>query len=244
MNIQEVKKHFISWPKLIKEKAISIYIYGSVARNDNDAESDCDILVCIDDCSNEEYHQLKAAVQELQEVYKYEFSFYQLSVLQAMCQKGSYFLWHIKTEGVLLYQRDSSIEALLNNLCTYTGTLNDLLEYSEILNDIKISIEEDELTFEYDLSVLATLARNICIASCFLIGQMDFGRTTPITKCIHYWKSDFPFSLDEYTNLYKYRIFNTRRISPQIYPPTKEYILHWHKKISILLSLALSLCQI
>lgn len=244
MNIQEVKTHFITWPKLIREKAISIYIYGSVARNDNDADSDCDILVCIDDCSIKEYHQLKSAVQELQEVYKYEFSFYQFSTLQAMSQKGSYFLWHVKTEGILLYQRDSSIEALLNNLNPYTGTLNDLLEYTEILNDIKTSLEEDNLTFEYDLSVLATLARNICIASCYLIGQIDFGRTTPVTKCMHYWKSDFPFSLDEYIQLYKYRLLYTRKSSSEKSIPTRNYILHWHQKISLLLSLALSLCQI
>ncbi len=243
MNIQYVKEHFPSWPQLIRDKAIAIYIYGSVARSDNDADSDCDILVCIDNCLDEEYCKLKSSVHYLQKDHKYEFAFYQISALEVMCRKGSYFLWHIKSEGVLLYQRNDSVQLLLDNLPPYHGTLADLCEYSEILDDIKLSIEEDQTAFKYDLSVLATLARNICIASCYLIGQMDFGRITPVSKCMQFWKDDFPFSLSEYTELYVYRFANARSRPQSTCLPSKNYMLSWYKRIDVLLNLALSLCR-
>lgn len=244
MNTQYVQKHFLRWPQLIKEKALAIYVYGSVARNDNDENSDCDILVCVDDCSEAEYSQLKSSVQYVEKHYKYEFAFYQISTLKAMWQKGSYFLWHIKTEGILLYQKDNSVQLLLENLPQYQGTFDDLCEYSEILDDIRGSIEEDNVTFEYDLSILATLARNICIATCYMIGQMDFGRIGPVVKCTQLWKEDFPFSLSEYMELYEYRLVIARGKYVNTCPPTKAYMVFWYEKISYLLDLAFSLCQL
>ena len=59
MTIKHLKEHLFEFPEIILKKAIAIYVYGSVARSDSDKDSDCDLLVCIDDCSEAEFLLLK-----------------------------------------------------------------------------------------------------------------------------------------------------------------------------------------
>ena len=226
------------------KKAIAIYVYGSVARSDSDKDSDCDLLVCIDDCSEAEFLLLKSSVSSLEKDSDFEFAFYRMSTLKEMQKKGSYFLWHIKQEGVLLYEQNSTFRNLLLQLPSYTGTKSDFLEYNEILNDISESILQDNTTIEYDLSVLAVLARNICIGCCYLLRNMDFGRKSPVIKCINFWGTKFPFSLSEYEELYDFRLAITRGKEINKDLVTEEYIACWLKKIHSTLSLALSLCEV
>lgn len=243
MTLSFIKEQLMQWPPLVLEKALAIYIYGSVARGDGDADSDCDILVCLEDCTVEELTALKAVVQELQEQWGYEFAFYSRSVLEAMQQKGSYFLWHIKMEGILLYQTNDFMAQLLDTLPPYRGTAEDFAEYAEILSDVCSSITEDPSASCYDLAVLATLARNICIASCYLLGIMDFGRTGPVLKCMQYWGVHFPFTMDEYKELYAYRLADTRG-KPLNKPfPTSAFMIQWYKRVYTLLALALTLIK-
>ena len=163
-----------------------------------------------------------------------------MSTLVRMQKKGSYFLWHIKQEGILLYQRNSDFYNLLLELPQYTSTKSDFLEYNEILDDISKSILQDNTTIEYDLSVLAVLARNICIGCCYLFGEMDFGRKTPIIKCINFWGEKFPFSLPEYEELYGFRFAVTRGKQIKNNLVSEEYLQCWLRKIQLTLSLALS----
>lgn len=243
MTIDYLKEHLLDFPEIVLKKAIAIYIYGSVARSDSDCESDCDLLVCIDDCSEAEFLSLKNSVSRWELDYNCEFAFYQMSTLMAMQKKGSYFLWHIKQEGILLYEQNSDFRSLLLELPPYTSTKSDFLEYNEILNDIGKSILQDSTTIEYDLSVLAVLARNICIGCCYLFGDMDFGRKTPVIKCINFWGVKFPFSLPEYEELYDFRFAVTRGKQINRNLVSEEYIECWLSRIRSTLSLALSLVR-
>lgn len=244
MTIKYLKEHLLEFPEIILKKAIAIYVYGSVARNDSDNDSDCDLLVCVDDCSEAEFLLLKSSVSSWEKNFNCEFAFYRMSTLKEMQKKGSYFLWHIKQEGVLLYEQSFAFQELLFQLPSYTGTKSDFLEYSEILDDINKSVLQDNTTIEYDLSVLAVLARNICIGCCYLLGNMDFGRKSPVIKCINFWGAKFPFSLSEYEKLYDFRLAITRGKEINKDLVTEEYIACWLKKIHSTLSLALSLCEV
>lgn len=243
MTVSYLKEHVFDFPEIVLKKAIAIYVYGSVARNENDSESDCDIFVCVDDCSEMELLLLKNCVSRWEDGYSFEFSFYPISTLEEMKKRGAYFLWHIKQEGVLLYQRSTDFADLLRELPLYNGTQSDFLEYSEIIDDISQSILKDDTTIEYDLSVLAVLARNICIGCCYLLGDMDFGRKTPILKCINFWGEKFPFSLSEYDELYNFRFAITRGKQINRKLVSEEYIQCWLRKMRITLSLALSIVR-
>ena len=47
-------------PKFIRKNIIAAYIYGSVARGENDINSDCDILICVNNCDIYEYDLIKS----------------------------------------------------------------------------------------------------------------------------------------------------------------------------------------
>lgn len=243
MTIDILRNYITELPELIIKNANAIYVYGSVARNDCDGDSDCDLFVCIEDCTEQKYQRLKAAVENWSVEYGCEFAFYQMSTLEEMQKKGSYFLWHIKREGVLLYQSNLKVKNLLDSLPRYTGTSDDFNEYNEILNDIEESLLQDSLTIEYDLAVLAVLVRNICIGCCYLLDDMDFGRKTPVIKCINVWGDSFPFTLSEYDELYEFRlaIVRNKKINYQI--ATVRYAQHWLQQVRTLIKLAFTLVR-
>ena len=235
------KKKFDKISSQILDNVISVYVYGSIARGENDNNSDCDILICLKDCDDCEYNIIKSCFQKIFTDDQYELSFYRMSELREMQKKGSYFLWHIKTEAVLIYKNCEEVQKMLDNLPKYANTLEDLLEYKNILEDVNDSINQDDVTIFYELSVLATIARNTCIACCYLIGIMDFGRISPVIKTKEYFKSEFPFSIDEYLDLYKYRLYIVRNISINKHQDLIQYGKLWVDKIGVLLENALRL---
>jgi predicted nucleotidyltransferase len=240
MEIEKIRRIMMELPKLVIEHAISIYLYGSTARGSTDEKSDCDIFVAINDCSDENYLLLLKSIENWHPEYKFEFAFYQMSTIKQMCEKGSYFLWHIKSEGKELYHSDYTFNELLKTLKPYNSTRNDFMEYSEILDDIAESLSIDETTIEYELAILATLVRNTCIGACYLMNILDFGRNTPILTCMEYWKDKFPFTFEEYSVLYEYRIYATR--GARMYRQASlEYAKSWISKTRALLGLAYTL---
>ena len=60
---------------------------------------------------------------------------------------------------------------------------------------INQKIEEAE---EIAHNLAETKAEITCIAYCYMIGKMDFGRNSPIIKMSNYFGEDFPFTLSEY----------------------------------------------
>ena len=153
MDVNKLKQIICNMSASITKNIIAVYIYGSVARGENDLNSDCDILICVSNCDIQEFDLLKAEFLNASIEEKYEFAFYQLSVLEEMQKKGSYFLWHIKKEGIPIYQSSNVFECMLDKLPLYTGTFDDLYEYKDILKDVKSSIELDDSTIIYELSI-------------------------------------------------------------------------------------------
>ena len=241
MDINNLKQIICGMPACVIKNVIAVYIYGSIARGDHDLNSDCDVLICVNNCDIQEYNLLKTEFLKKSIVENFEFSFYQLNILEEMQKKGSYFLWHIKKEGILVYRASNIFDSILEKLPPYTGTFDDLCEYKDILKDVKESIELDEVTIIYELSVLATLARNTCIACCYIIGVMDFGRNSPIIKASAYLGEDFPFTLNEYINLYDYRLHVVRNKRIEKDEQLVIFVQNWVNKIDKLLNLVLKL---
>ena len=87
MDINNIKQIISSMPICVTENIIAAYIYGSVARGDNDSNSDCDVLICVNNCDAPAYDLLKAEFFKKPMSGQYEFSFYQLNVLKEMQKK-------------------------------------------------------------------------------------------------------------------------------------------------------------
>jgi len=203
LGLQEIQK---------KENVKDIYIFGSVARGEEDEYSDIDVLIIIEECTEEDYVNYKDEFSKLLEVPIEWISLYRKSKIIKMYNKGSYFLWHIKKEGIKLYSKTNEFQSLLNTLPQYSGIHDDLDEYTEILKDIENELREDNICINYELAVLSSLVRNTCIALAYLNNRFDFGRESVIITCIEIYKEQIQFTLNEYNELYKYRLFQTGKL--------------------------------
>lgn len=93
--------------KLSNEQNIrEIYLFGSFARGDQDQYSDIDILIVIDDCTENEYIYYKDSFAQILKVPVSWLSVYRIGKIRKMHNSGSYFLWHIKKEGKVIYSSD------------------------------------------------------------------------------------------------------------------------------------------
>ena len=175
--------------KVKEEKNVEeIYLFGSVARGDEDEYSDIDILIVIDDCTEDEYIDWKNIFSNYLDIPVSWISLYRHSKILRMYESGSYFLWHIKKEGKIIYSRSNEMPSLLLTLPRYNNTENDLEEYSEILSDIKCELNDEYICVEYELAVLASLVRNTCIAISYLDERLDFGRNSAVMYCFSKYK--------------------------------------------------------
>lgn len=227
--------------KVKEEKNVEeIYLFGSVARGDEDEYSDIDILIVIDDCTEDEYIDWKNIFSNYLDIPVSWISLYRHSKILRMYEFGSYFLWHIKKEGKIIYSRSNEMPSLLLTLPRYNNTENDLEEYSEILSDIKCELNDEYICVEYELAVLASLVRNTCIAISYLDERLDFGRNSAVMYCFSKYKINI--SLKEYKELYQYRLYHTNKI--ECVPKGKvEQLKKWIEIENDLLKIAKGRCE-
>ena len=177
-----------------------IMLYGSWARHENDRLSDMDILIVTEDTVTKKFVILDSEGNPLPEKW---ISVYSKESIEKMKRYTSLFLWHIKLEALYLYKKDFYMDDVLNGLQDYSRTAEDIYQYKVICRDIKELMEKEQfLTLFYELSLLASLVRNIAIAYCCVKGKMCFGRMKPVRFLIE----DYPlFSMEEYAKLYTFR---------------------------------------
>lgn len=220
------------------ENVEEIYLFGSVARGDDDEYSDVDILIIINECTDDEYIEYKEQFANILEVPLDWISLYKESKIRKMYDNGSYFLWHIKKEGIRLFSRCNKLNNLLKTLPKYKGIKEDLEQYLEILNDVKKELESEDICVNYELAVLASLVRNTCIAIAYLNNRYDFGRESVIISCIEEYPQKIKFTLREYNELYKYRLFQKGKLT-EIAEGSREMLKTWMTYELQLLELAL-----
>lgn len=218
-----------------------IYLFGSVARGDQDEFSDTDILIIIDDCNEYDFIYYKNKFANILNVPPSWISLYKFSKIKLMYNKGSYFLWHIKKEGIKLFSKTNKFTQLLDTLPSYKDALKDIKEYKEILNDIEIEYNNpftEYINYTYELSVLSSLVRNICITLAYINNVFDFGRISVIITIKKIYKSSICFSLNEYNELYSYRLYQTSRIK-KIKQGTSNLLNKWIEIVHSLINLAI-----
>ncbi len=240
---EQIKGYVETLPTDLLEITDSIYLYGSMARGDVVEDSDCDLLVAIDDCDSEKFEQLRNEIQGWHPELNCEFALYQISALRAMQAKGSLFLWHIKTEAIKIYSRGDQLKDILENLPAYDSGMDALSEYWEIMKDIYEDPSDDNRVVEYNLSIMATLIRNICIVCCYVMGSKQFGRISPVKYCALHWGDGFPINIREYEELYRYRTAINRGGEIPNQPKLEQYYNMWKRRTHQLLTLAFSLME-
>jgi predicted nucleotidyltransferase len=222
----------------------AICLFGSNARGDSDSLSDMDVFVLITDCDEETYVTLKKSLASQLNLPAHWLSIYRISTIKGMNKKGSYFLWHLKKEGVILYSRQQILNEILNTLPKYKDIKQDLNDYLIICNDIKNSIEQGDSPVQYELAVLASLVRNTCIAISHQHGEFVFSRVNPIRIVKDIIGPTFPFSVEEYRDLYKFRIAYTRgNHDLELKQVSLSYIKFWIKNVEFIINFGIKCSQ-
>jgi predicted nucleotidyltransferase len=194
----------------------TIALYGSCARGECDANSDVDILIIIDDSSKDKYYEIKQKFSNELQIPVNWISVYTKQAILNMKKYSSYFLWHLKLEANFFYSRSKFLEDVLQNLNEYTKTDSDLRQYLIIYKDIESAIHTDNKTYQYELSLLASLVRNTCMAFCYKNNIYNFGRIEPVLITKQKLSKIVDFTIDEYNELYEFRSLYNKGILKEL----------------------------
>ncbi|MDX6611525.1 MAG: hypothetical protein QOD75_711 [Blastocatellia bacterium] len=176
----------------------ALWLYGSYARHDSDSWSDVDLLlisnseVVEEDLGAEETLRRAdlhvAGIPELSnwmnEPSKVSISRYTWNEIEEMASYGSLFLHHLRLEGKSLWEADAvkgRLAKLLKQLPPYERATTDLIAFRRTIADVRDSLFEGG-SVAFEMIVLATVLRHSCILGCYLAGDPDFGRTSPVEK--------------------------------------------------------------
>lgn len=130
-----------------------VAIFGSVARGDSIAESDIDVL------------QLVPQYRALQTVGQYRISSYEPFKLMEMARRGSLFVLHLKTDGIVLDDPEGLLKLALDSY-------RPLDSYSRLFDELRLAAKFlDVNEHEFDDSRAALVSSGIYILRTKLFGD-------------------------------------------------------------------------
>jgi predicted nucleotidyltransferase len=206
--------------------ATEVWLYGSVARGDQDRSSDVDLLIAGDGHVN--LTAIEAKYRGPLSVSRYRWE-----ELQQMAAYGSLFLHHIKSEGKPIMEGDDHrLRAILDGLGEYRRADLELQSFLQVLDDVEASTRVDH-SVAFELGVVATAARHSAILGCYLLGMPDFGRDSAFETLLPHL--GHPSSaVAEFIWLYKFRRADDEQIAPPSEPSTED-LLVWVDRVRSLI---------
>jgi hypothetical protein len=177
---------------------MEIYAFGSIVRGEIDQFSDVDILV------------LKHYLEKISVLDKDGYSIYSFERIGQLWEEGNPFAWHLFSESKCLFSENSIPHLLsLGKPKPYSNLINDLNKFYKLYLDSIQSLESNNNSIDFDLSMVFLAIRNF--ASCFSLGFLriqEFSRDTAL-KIDNY---SIQIDLKVYERLKASRILATRGI--------------------------------
>lgn len=205
------------------DNILSLILFGSYSRKDNDPSSDLDLCVITRDSIE---HEIKHEdIKEL--ISSYDTSSVSLvsytdSLIDTMLNYGSLFLWHLKLEGQVLFGEEY-FKNKLRFLKPFKSHYDEVLYHSEMYEDVLNCWKTLSIPNELDLSILFTLTRNTCMILSHKYGKPSFGRLNSFVSAKEVFP-DLPMSIDEYIHLSLWKILYERDFpSIKTLPSSEEY---------------------
>jgi len=202
---------------------LSIILYGSRARRDNDKSSDLDICILTKERQTESISldEIDEVVAHLQST-KITPTYYTDSVVDSMLEHGSLFLWHLKLEGEVLYGEDY-FASKIRRLNKFKSHHDEIIYHSALFQDFKRTWKHLNIINELDLSLLFTVTRNTCMVLSHHAGKPSFGRISCFSSAKQLFPK-MPMIMDDYLYLSRWKIIYERGLkSQQSLPNLKEY---------------------
>jgi predicted nucleotidyltransferase len=165
----------------------AVILFGSAARGDEDLHSDRDVCAIVDDLPDRHVHFLKRRVAALYHTDPQSVSAYRQSTVSQMAEAGSLFLWHLKREGRILYDRRGTARRMLSSLAEYRRYSEDLLQFQEVFDDTAREFAARPQLDLFDLHSLFLVARNVCMLLTVKAGDAHFGRASVYAGAVHHY---------------------------------------------------------
>lgn len=165
----------------------AVILFGSAARGDHDVYSDRDICAIVDDLPDRQIHSLKRRVAELYHTDAQSVFAYRRSTVSQMARAGSLFLWHLKREGQVLYDRSATAKGTLSNLAEYRRYPEDLLRFQEVFDDTAREFNAWPRLDLFDLHSLFLVVRNVCMLLTVKAGDPHFGRSSVYAGAVQHY---------------------------------------------------------
>ena len=170
-----------------------VILFGSSARGDDDAHSDRDVCAIVANLPDRQIHSLKRRVADLYLTNPQSVSAYRRSTISQMAEFGSLFLWHLKLEGRVLYDRSGITAKTFSNLAAYRRYAEDLLRFQEVFDDTVREFGVRPRLDLFDLHCLFLVIRNVCMLLTVKAGDPQFGRSSVYAAAVkHYARLPVP----------------------------------------------------
>lgn len=220
----------------MNSNTVAIVLYGSYARRDNDNNSDCDMCVFVrngkrwDGDNSVVIDFIGGAVKSI------NCDVYSVSMLDSMLKHGSLFLWHLKTEGIILYGGEF-LKKKFSNLKEFCNCEGELLYYRNILLDLERAQKYIFLPNELDLSILFTIVRNVSMVLAYKMGRPSFGRLNSYNSAKSFFP-DLPITKLDYEFLSNCKLLYERDCKISIGMPSAEKYMRIVDRVKELLDYA------
>ena len=165
----------------------AVILFGSAARGDDDVHSDRDVCAIVEDLPDRHVHSLTRRVAELYRTDPQSVSAYRRSTISQMAKDGSLFLWHLKREGRILYDRGGTARRTLSTLAEYRRYSDDLLRFQEVFDDTAREFVARPQLDLFDLHSLFLVVRNVCMLLTVKAGDPQFGRSTVYASAVQHY---------------------------------------------------------
>jgi len=207
----------------MNDNILSIVLFGSYSRNDNDEASDLDLCVVTRESVGHDinYEHINKLIAHFGSS-SISLVSYPDSLISAMLDNGSLFLWHLKLEGQVLYGEDYFINKI-KSLKPFTSHYEEVLYHAEMFEEINNCWKILNIPNELDLSILFTLTRNTCMVLSHWAGKPSFGRLDSFSSAKEIYP-DLPMAINEYIQLSRWKmLYERNHFTGFILPSPEEY---------------------
>src|SRR5262249_20411696 len=167
----------------VPENVEAVVLFGSSSRGDADHRSDIDLAVFAHAALSADLMHVKNSLRlSAGSQLPISLSVYSVATAEQMANDGSLFLWHLKHESTLLFQRNSWYAVLLEHLVPYSAVkaARDLETFERTIQDIRLSLAHADSPLLFETSTMHSVLRSLGMITSMVDGNPTFRRNEPI----------------------------------------------------------------
>lgn len=163
----------------MKDDLSHVWLFGSHARGSHDPESDVDILIVTRTGTAARKHIQEVLPADIRSK-NIDYSIYSKERILNLIDEGALFAWHLRDEGISIYDSSSWLRQKLGEIAPYSKHLSDIALLQEVLFDIlNDNGNLKDKSVHYDAGVIGTIVRNVAIIATNKLGKTDYSNQAP-----------------------------------------------------------------